>query len=119
MNKKIEDKLRAILSAPPQPPLEATRQFLERYAMDVGSFDEVEDSIARMALNNPRTLYQGLAGIEGVLAGFPKDIDIVRNIIACETGWVLRNNSDEGVREWLKILVEILRRHINPPAAEQ
>src|SRR4051794_12060468 len=80
MNNKSENKLRAILAASPQPPLDATRRFLELYTTDVAGTDEIEENIARMALNNPRTLYQGLAGIEGVLAGFPKDIDIVRDI---------------------------------------
>jgi hypothetical protein len=113
MNKDIEDRLRAALEAPPLPPLDATRQFLGSYVADAGGMDEVEASIAKMVGINTRTLLRGLAGIEGLLAEFPKRFDSVRNLIACEIGWVLDDETDEGARKWLMELASILRRHLS------
>jgi hypothetical protein len=105
-------KLRERLTAPPKPPLEATRDFLFAFCMDMDGMAEVEARIARFATLNPLSLYRGLAGIEAVLVDPPSKPHVLRRMVACDLGVALADDSDTGTRLWLKQLAVLLRRHL-------
>src|SRR5262245_45274354 len=105
-------KLQAGLTAPPEPPLDATRAFLFAFCMDMDGLAEVEARIARFAKMNPLSLYRGLAGIEAVLVDPPGDPDVLRHMVVWDIGVVLADDSDAGSKAFLKQLAVILRRHL-------
>ena len=107
-------RFRAKLHEPPLEPLEATREFLMSYVMDAGDMNEIEASIAYMANVNTKTLREGLAGMEGVLANPPDEPNVLRNLMALEVGLMLADDSDEGVKAFLRELAEVVRRHLTP-----
>lgn len=112
MDDNLRDKFRARLNAPAEPPLEATRSFLQSYVADRETLEEVESEIARMATINPRSLHVGLAGIEGLIAKPPAEEGTLSHLVAWEIGWVLEDPSDTGVLSWLGELANRLRKHL-------
>lgn len=112
MNDELKKKLLERMQAPPDPPFEATRKFLLRYVTDKDSTEEIEADIEHMSQLEPRTLIQGLAGIEQLLADPPSEEGALSCLVAWEVGWVLKDDSDEGVKVWLKSLVEIIKKYL-------
>lgn len=112
MDSSLRKKFSERLSAPPDPPLEATRNFLHSYIPDEDSLEAVRRSIRRMAGINKRTLYAGLAGIEGLLAHPPDKPGVLSHLVAYDANWVLDDPSDAGAAAWLKQLAEILREEL-------
>lgn len=107
----IEEMRRRVL-APPGPPLEATREFLQTYCLD-HTRAEAEQFIATMANQNTNTLYRGLVGMEALLAGPPPEPGVLRELVAVDAGWPLRDdNSDEGARVVLRVLAASVRKHL-------
>jgi hypothetical protein len=106
---QLLDMFRARLSAPPPPPLEATRTFLSGYLEDAHTLDEVRQHARRMAGINTRTLEQGLAGIEGLLDDPPPPGTLAR-LVANEGNWVLEDpTSDAAATAFLRPLADLLR----------
>lgn len=112
MKDEIKKKLLERLNAPPDPPLEATRKFLLTYCADRESMAEVESFVERMARQNNVTLIEGLSGIERLLADPPKEKGVLAQLVGWEVAWVLDDPSDDGVKDWLRELAEMLRRHL-------
>ncbi|WP_428266924.1 hypothetical protein [Haliangium sp.] len=112
MDDTLRDKFRARLNAPAEPPLKATRSFLQSYVADRETLAEVESEIAHMVTINPRTLHAGLAGIEGLIANPPAEEGTLSQLVAWEIGWVLDDPSDAGALSWLGELAKLLRKHL-------
>jgi hypothetical protein len=111
---EVMKRFRAAMSAPPEPPLDATRRFLFMYYADMDSMAEVERHIARMAKQNTTTLRKGLAGIEGLLMAPPDEPDVLRWMVAREIGIHVEPPTEERTRQWLKEIALVLRRHLAP-----
>jgi hypothetical protein len=107
-DEELRARFRAALNASPAPPLETTRKFLRLYCQDAGDMEEVRRQITRMSGVNDRTLRQGLAGIQGLLADASHDPDLVR-LIEIDTGWVLEQPTVDAARAWLGELERMLR----------
>ena len=112
MDEKKAQIFRDRLNIPSAEPLEATREFLLSYCLDKESMSEVESDIAYMARVNRRTLVAGLRGIDAILAGLPLDEGVLTRLVAWETGWVLKDETDTGAKAWLNELRDILRKHL-------
>lgn len=107
MNDEIKRKLRERMEKTPTvEPFEATREFLMSYVADKDSMEEIEADIDRMSQINTRTLHKGLAGIEKLLASPPAESGTLSRLVAREVGWVLKDESDKGVKIWLGNLSE-------------
>lgn len=109
-HRRAEDRLRAELTRPPEPPLEATRTFLMTYCADSDSMEEVEALVRRVGESSIRTLVFGLRGIEDLLATPPSDPDVIRRMITWEAALALDDTSEEGANAYLRSLAEMLRR---------
>jgi hypothetical protein len=105
---ELRAKFGAALNAPPAPPLEATKKFLSLYCDDADGMEEINQHIKRMSKVNTRTLEQGLAGIEGLLAN-PPDDDVLIQLVAVDTGWVLDEVTGDAAKVWLGELAQMLR----------
>ena len=106
---ELRERFRARLNAPPPPPLEATRMFLSRYVEDALTLEEVRQHARRMAGVNTRTLEQGLAGIEALLADPPPPGALAR-LVANEGNWVLDDpTSDVAAAAFLRQLADLVR----------
>lgn len=105
---ELREKFRARLNAPPPPPLEAARAFLQSYVFDADGEDEIFRDIKRMAAINRRTIDQGLAGLEALL-GAELPPDTLSHLVAVDGNRRLQDPSDAGARIWLQSLLERAR----------
>ena len=106
-------RLRADLNRPPDPPLEATRKFLQSYVLDEQSRQSLRAQVRYIAGINTRTLREGLAGIEGLLANPPAEEGVLARLAACDAGKVLDDPSDAGAKAWLQEIAGMLREELD------
>jgi hypothetical protein len=111
-NDELRERLRARLNAPPDPPLEATRKFLQSYCSDADSLDEIRSHVANMLAINPRTILEGLAGIEGVLANPTGQAESLLYLVENDGNWRIEGHSEEGARAWLQEMAQLLREEL-------
>jgi hypothetical protein len=109
---EIMARLRERLNAPPDPPLEATRKFLQSYCLD-SSMESLLAQVRYMAGVNTVTLRAGLAGIEGLLANPPAEEGVLRRLVECDAGKFLDDPTDAGARVWLEEIARILREELD------
>lgn len=101
--------LYAKLHAPPDPPLEATRNFVHHFFSD-DSWEEAREDIARRSVEYPRTVLAGLAGIEGLLANPPAEQAVLYNLVMWDANKGLDDDpTDEGAAAWLREVAEMVR----------
>jgi hypothetical protein len=112
MSDDLHEKIRAKLDAPPAPPLEATREFLHSYVSDATSMDWVRQDVRRMIAINPRTVLQGLSGIERLLAEPSLPAGTLVRLVEIEGNRGLEEPTDHGARAWLVALAEMLRQEL-------
>ena len=111
MSEEVREKLLRGLNSRADPPVEATRKFVQNYCADEDSLESIRSRIRRMTAVNKRTLLAGLAGIEGLLANPPQE-GVLARLVATDAGWVLDDPSDSGAREWLKGIGQMLREEL-------
>ena len=109
---QTREKLRAALDAPPDPPLEATRKFLQSYCSDEDSLATIVWQVGEMIAVNPRTVLAGLAGIEGLLADQPGEPGTFAYLVAYDANWVLDDTGDESAKAWLAELATLVRAEL-------
>lgn len=108
----LRERLRARLHAPSDPPIEATRKFLQSYCSDAGTLEEVRRSVADMLAINTRTVEEGLAGIEALLADPPAEAGTLLSLVAYDANWRLEDHTDEGAKRWLEEMARLLREEL-------
>ncbi|MBV9602568.1 MAG: hypothetical protein JOZ87_37705 [Chloroflexi bacterium] len=80
------------------------------YVADAGDFDDIRQEAARMARIDTRTVEQGLAGIEGLLADPPHPPGTLAQLVARDANWKLPDRtSDVAAAEFLGELADLLR----------
>ncbi len=89
-------------------PLEVTIDFLQGFCCDAGTLDEVRDDVANLASHHPQTIQRYLSGIERLLADPPTD-NTLADIVAWDANWILENPSNEGAKQWLQEMIQLLR----------
>lgn len=104
----LRDELAARMHASTQNPFEAAAKFLRIFFSDADGLDEARAHLARMAGINQRSLTQGLAGIESLLAAPPPD-GRLSYLVAVEANWPLEDPSDEGAKLWLREIAQLIR----------
>ena len=111
MGEDTRERLGRVLNAPPDPPLEATRKFLQSYCADEDSLETIRAAVRRMAAINRRTLVVGLEGIDSLLENPVKE-GVLAQLVAYDAGWVLDDPSDAGARAWLKDVAQMVREEL-------
>jgi hypothetical protein len=109
---RIKQRIRQAMSAPPAPPLEATRRFLQSFCSDEDSLESVRLRVHEMAAINARSLEAGLAGIEGLLQHPHAEAGVLARLVAYDAGWVLEHSSDDAAKEWLAQVAQLLREEL-------
>lgn len=111
MSDELRERLRARLHAPPDPPIEATRKFLQSFLSEASFFEDVRRDVADMLTVNARPILEGLAGIEGLLENPPEEGELLM-LVAYDANWVLEDRSAEGAKAWLRELGQVLREEL-------
>jgi|GEM_PF-5363621 len=112
-NEEMLARLRTQFNKPPDPPLEATRKFLESYCLDETNMESLRADIRYMAGVNTITLRAGLAGIEGLLTNPPAEEGALLSLIINNTPKVLNDPTDAGARAWLEEIAQVLREELD------
>jgi len=102
------DKLQAPLRDTAQNPLEATAKFLRIFFSDADGLDDARIHLTRMAGVNRRTIADGLAAIETLLADPPEE-GALSYLVAVEANWPLDDPSDQGAMIWLLEITNLIR----------
>lgn len=108
-SEEIRARLRARANVPELPPLDRTRAFLRSYCTDADSLDEIGDELARDAPRDPVRLRHALDGMEVLLAE-PQPDGTLSHLVAIDANRSLADPSDEGAREYLRQLADVLRQ---------
>ena len=99
----------AHLNAPPPPPLETTRKFLGIYFADAAGLEEIRETLNRRVTANPAGTLSYLAAIEALSADPPDEEGVLSEMVAWDGNWVLDDPSDEGARQFLREVAEMIR----------
>ena len=104
----IPDKIRAASDEQSASSLDAARKFLHIYYADTVSVEETRRHLVSTAAMNPRTILEGLAGIEALLAQPPAPGTLSR-LVAIDANENIDDPSDEGARIWLQEAAQLAR----------
>jgi hypothetical protein len=110
---ELRKKFLQLMNAPDEPPLEATRRFLQDFVSDEDSLDSIRGRVRRMAAINTRMLWKGLQGIESLLANRPAS-GILSTLVSMDANWVLDDPSDAGAKVFLSEIAEMLHEELSP-----
>lgn len=103
----LRDKLAARLLATTQNPLETAAKFFRIYFSDAEGLDDARAHLTRMAGINQRTLTEGLAAIEALLAD-PPAAGTLSQLVALEANWPLDDPSDAGAKIFLREIADLI-----------
>lgn len=106
MDDNLMEKLKAAIQRRPAP-LEAARAFLQGYVSDA-DMAMLQRIVMRMMKTNPRTILDGLEGLEHVIR-VPQEPGVLRDLVAYDANCSLDDPSDDGARAWLEALATRLR----------
>ena len=112
MDDETRKRIIAAQSAPPPEPIEGTRQFLQAFCSDADSMESMRKHVAGMLALNPRSVVEGLASIDKLLADLSIDPSTLLWLVGYDAGWVLEDKSEESARSWLQGIAEMLREEI-------
>jgi len=87
--------------------MDAVRDFLQSYVYDA-DMDNVQGIVKHMMSVNPRTIIDGVEGIEEILAS-PLEPGTLARLVAEDANRGLDDPSDEGARAWLQDLANRVR----------
>jgi len=93
----------------PLPALEAARKFFHIYVADADSLDEIRTDLERMAMQNPRSIRDGLKAIEALIADPPAEEGTLKWLVAMDANWALDDSSDIGAINWMREMVSMIR----------
>jgi alkylhydroperoxidase family enzyme len=113
---EIEARLRALGHAPELPPVDATRELLQKYCDDADGLDEVRDAMAQDAAYNPLPLRAALRAIEAVIVDPPSG-GTLSYMVAVDANHRLRDPSDAGALEYLREIAGLLRDVLEPKSS--
>jgi hypothetical protein len=91
----------------PPAPLDAARDFLQSYVFDA-DMATLERIVRHMVSVNPRTIIDGVEGIEALLEATPEP-GTLANLVARDANRDLDDPSDEGAAVWLRALATRVR----------
>lgn len=112
MDDELKAEIARMRAAPPDPAVEATSKFLHSYCSDWDTFDQIRMDIRRMVASNQRTLIAGRTGLETLLHHTSIEPGLLAYLVAVDANKGLKDPSDQGAREWLNSLLQILREEI-------
>ncbi len=101
-------RLKAMRDAPPAAPLEVATKFFNTYFADE-SWEEARVWLSKRVIEYPRSVLEGLAGIELLLADPSVEQGTLSDLVAWQANWVLDDPSDEGAKVWLREVAEMVR----------
>jgi hypothetical protein len=91
-----------------RPPIEKVREMLGGHFADAENLNEVEQDFRETATITLTGIKQDLAALEAVLAD-PRLHDQLGRMVAWDANWVLDDPSDDGARQFLEGVAEMLR----------
>jgi hypothetical protein len=106
MDNNLMEKLKAAMQRQPAP-LEAARDFLQSYVSDA-DMAMLQRIVMRMMKTNPRTILDGLEGLEHVVR-IAQEPGVLRDLVAYDANRSLDDPSDVGARAWLEALAARVR----------
>jgi hypothetical protein len=118
MDELQRERLLRRMNAPPLPPLEATREFLQGFCADEGSIENIRLSVRRMAAINTRPLRAGLAGIQGLLQNPSPDEGTLMRLVVQDAGCALVDLNEQNCREWLEQIARLLEEELAASAPQ-
>ena len=100
--------LRTKLNAPPSPPLEEARKFLQFYWGDEGMLDAIRAQMKDTITFNPRSIVRGLQAIEALLVDPPPEGKLL-DVVLWDANHPLDNPSEDLAKTWLREMAEFVR----------
>lgn len=103
LREQLKEKMNRTL-----PPLDAARAFLQSYAYDAPSMDDIRDDVERQCQVNPRTAIDGLLALEAILAASQEPLALAK-LVEQDANRSLDEYTDEAAAAWLRRLATGLR----------
>lgn len=97
------------LSNQPKTPLEIVQRFVRSYFGDADGIEEVRIEMQRITAHNPNAYVRDLLAIEELLNNPLRKPSVLSNLVAWDANWVLDDESDEGAKQWLREVAEMIR----------
>lgn len=97
---EVPEILRAKLNAPPKPPLEEARGFLQRYWGDEGMLDAIRVDMEKTIAFNPKSIIWGLQAIEALLLDPPSEGTLL-DMVLWDANHPLSDPSEASAKKWL------------------
>jgi|GEM_PF-3061056 len=104
----MREIFKAILNAPPKPPLEEAIHFLSGYWGDEGMLDAIHAEMEETIAFNPRSVVRGLQAIETLLLDPPADGTLL-DMVLWDANHPLDDPSEESAKIWLREMAEFVR----------
>ena len=106
---RYEKVYETYLNNQPKTALEAVQRFLRAYFGDADGIDEVRLQMERATARNPKAYVRDLLAIEDLLVYPPAEPGVLSNLVAWDANWVLDDPSDEGAKQFLREVAEMIR----------